>query len=551
MSASAKKKLRKEHASAQLTEKQMNEQKEIKKLKTYTTIFIVAIAIVLVAGILIAGFNFVKNSGIKEKNTIAATIGDHKVNSVELNYYYADTLTYTYNNWAATYGDSLSLFTSMMGLDLTAPLNEQVYSESVTWADYFVDVALSTAQRDFLLADRAAAEGFTITEESLATLEETFKILPTYANMYGYNSVDGYLHAMYGPGANEKSYREYAERSALATDYYNAYSDSLVFEDADLRAYEADKYHEFSSFSYASYTISYSYFLTGGTEDEEGTITYSEEEKEAARAAAKAAAEAMPQCASAEELNAAIAEMGLNENAMKECAVYNDVSFSSVNSNARQWMSDSSRKAGDFTVIANEAVTTDENGVETRTINGYTAYVFNGINENTMPMANVRHILFNFEGGTTDENGTVTYSDEEKASAKAEAEALLALYEMGDMTEEAFAELATANTDDTATAATGGLYEDIAPVQGVYVESFTNWATDPAREVGDTGIIESIHGYHVMYYVGDDEMTYRDSLIYKQMHDQQLNDWYNEILSTGPVTELDSSMVNKAVVLSK
>ena len=54
-----------------------------------------------------------------------------------------------------------------------------------------------------------------------------------------------------------------------------------------------------------------------------------------------------------------------------------------------------------------------------------------------------------------------------------------------------------------------------------------------------------------MYYVGDDEMTYRDSLIYKQMHDQQLNDWYNEILSTGPVTELDSSMVNKAVVLSK
>ena len=122
---------------------------------------------------------------------------------------------------------------------------------------------------------------------------------------------------------------------------------------------------------------------------------------------------------------------------------------------------------------------------------------------------------------------------------------------MSDMTEEAFANLATANTDDTGSAATGGLYEDIAPVQGVYVESFTNWATDPAREAGDTGIIESTYGYHVMYYVGDDEMTYRDSMIYEQMHDQQLNDWYNEILSSGPVTELDSSMVNKAVVLSK
>ena len=551
MSASAKKKLRKEQASAQLTEKQINEQKEIKKLKTYTTIFVVAIAIILVASICIAGFNFVKNSGIKEKNTVAATIGDHKINAVELSYYYADTLTTTYNNWSSTYGENVSMFASLMGLDLTVPLNEQSYSDSVTWADYFVDIALSTAQRDFLLADRAAAEGFTITAESQDILEETFKVLPSYANLYGYTSVDNYLHAMYGPGANEKSYREYAERSALANDYYNAYSDSLVFDDAALRAYEADKYHEFSSFSYASYTISYSYFLTGGTEGEDGTITYSEEEKEAARAAAKAAVDAMPQCASVEELNAAIAEMDLNENAMKECAVYTDVSFANVNTNAREWMSDTSRKAGDFTLIANESVTTDEDGVETKTINGYTAYIFTGVNENTMPLANVRHILFKFDGGTTDENGNVTYSDEEKAAAKAEAEALLELYKMSDMTEEAFADLATANTDDTGSAATVGLYEDIAPVQGVYVESFTNWATDPAREAGDTGIIESTYGYHVMYYVGDDEMTYRDSMIYEQMHDQQLNDWYNEILSTGPVTELDSSMVNKAVVLSK
>lgn len=551
MSASAKKKLRKEENLAQLTEKQRNEQKEIKKLKTYTTIFVVAIAIVLVAGLLISGFNFYKNSGIKEKNTIAATIGDYKLNSVELNYYYSDTVTSTYNNWASTYGDSVSMVAGMMGLDLTLPLNEQPYSEDTTWADYFVDVALSTAQRDFLLADLAAAEGFTLSEESQKTLEQTFEVLPLYANMYGFTDVGSYLHAMYGPGANEKSYREYAERSALATDYYNAYSDNLIFDDAALRAYEADKYNEFSSYSYASYTISYSYFLTGGVEDEDGVITYSEEEKEAARAAAKAAAEAMPKCATAEELNAAIAEMALNENAMKECAVYNDVSYANINSNAREWMSDSSRKEGDFTTIANESITTDENGVETSTINGYTAYVFTGCNDNTMPLANVRHVLFQFEGGTEDEAGNKTYSDEEKAAAKEEAEALLELFNMGDRTEESFAELATTNTDDTGSAATGGLYEDIAPVQGVYVESFTNWATDPAREAGDTGIIESTYGYHVMYYVGDDEMTYRDSMIFDQLHSEQLSDWYDAIMSTAEITELDSSMVNKAIVLAQ
>ena len=70
MSASAKKKLRKEETAAQLTEKQLKEQKEAKKLKIYTTIFVAAIAVILVVALIIAGTTFYKNSGIKEKNTV-------------------------------------------------------------------------------------------------------------------------------------------------------------------------------------------------------------------------------------------------------------------------------------------------------------------------------------------------------------------------------------------------------------------------------------------------------------------------------------------------
>ena len=551
MSASAKKKLRKEENAVQLTEKQLKAQKEAKTLKTYTTIFIAAIAIVLVAGILIAGFNFYKNSGFKEKNTVAATIGDYELNSVELSYYYYDIIDSTYSTWSESFGDTMELYLSMMGLDLTQPLSEQVYNEDSTWAEYFVDAALATAKKDLLMAEMAEAEGFTITEDSMATLDQTFDNLPAFATLYGYTSVDNYLHAVYGPGASEKTYREYAERSALANDYYAAYSDNIVIDDAAIRAYEADKYGEFSSYAYASYTISYSYFLTGGTEAEDGSITYTDEEREAARAAAKAAAEALPQCSSAEELNAAIAEMPLNDNASKECNVYSNVAYDNVNTNAREWMSDSNRKEGDFTVIANESVTTDENGVETTTISGYTAYVYTGTNDNNVPLANVRHILFQFEGGTEDENGTITYSDDEKAAAKAEAEAMLEVYNMGEQTEEAFAELATVNTDDTGSAATGGLYEDIAPVQGIYVESFTNWATDPAREAGETGIIESSYGYHVMYYVGDDEMTYRDSMIFEEIHTAKLDEWYNELMAKAEITKGDTSLLNKDIVLSQ
>ena len=551
MSASAKKKLRKEENAAQLTEKQLKEQKEAKKLKAYTTVFIAAIAIVLVVALVVAGTTFVKNSGIKEKKTVAAVIGDHEINAVEMSYYYADTIENNYNRWVQAYGENISLYTSMIGLDLTQPLSAQTYSDATTWADYFVDIAMSTAQRDYLLADKAMAEGFTMTEDSKAQLDQTFDNLPGYAKLAGFSDVNSYLHAMYGPGANEESYRAYAERSALASDYYNAYSENLVIDDAAIRAYEADKFDEFSSFSFANYVISYSYFLNGGTEDADGNVTYSDEEKDAARAAAKAAAESLPQCATVDELNAAIANLSLVEGAPAEATQYDNVLYTSANTNIQQWLVDANRKVGDFTVVANEVVSTDENGEEVTTINSYTAYVFTGRNDNTDPMVNVRHILASFEGGTTDENGVLVYSDDEKAAALAEAESALELYEMGDKTETAFADLAVSNSDDVGSAPNGGLIEDIAAASGEYVQAFTDWSVDSARKPGDTGIVETEYGYHVMYFVGQDEMTYRDRMISERIQQENIATWYDDILATADIEEKDTSMLNKDVILSR
>ena len=551
MSASAKKKLRKEETAAQLTEKQLQAQKESKKLKLYTTIFVVAIAVILVAGLVIAGTTMYKNSGIREKNTVAAVIGDYEINSVEMSYYYSDAIQSNYQDWSSTYGDALSLYMSLMGLDITQPLSQQTYSDGVTWADYFVDIALNSAKSSHVLYELAVAEGFTMTEDTKATLEDTMDLMPTYALLYGYDDADSYLRAMYGPGATMETYRAYAEKTALASDYYNAFIDAQDIDDAAIRAYEADHYNEYSSFSYANYTVSYSHFLTGGTTDEDGNTTYTEEEKDAARAAAKAAAEAMPQSSTVEELNAAIAALPENSSSLTECTTYEDVLYSTLNTNVCDWMGDSSRKVGDYTLVANESTTTDENGEQTTTISGYTAYVFLGRNDNTEPLANIRHILVEFEGGTEDENGNITYSEEEKAAALKQAEDLLELYKAGGETEDVFAELATANTDDLASSPSGGLYEDITPQQGVYVESFTNWAIDPNRVAGETGIIESEYGYHVMYYVGDDELTYRDSMIRDEILDTTVSEWYDGIMASSEITEMDTSLLNKDVILSQ
>ena len=90
MSASSKKKLRKEQEAAKLTEKQLTAQKEAKKNSLYTTIFVVVMAAILVIALVVGVKQTLTNSGIREKNTVALTVGEHELNSVEMNYFFVD-----------------------------------------------------------------------------------------------------------------------------------------------------------------------------------------------------------------------------------------------------------------------------------------------------------------------------------------------------------------------------------------------------------------------------------------------------------------------------
>ena len=132
----------------------------------------------------------------------------------------------------------------------------------------------------------------------------------------------------------------------------------------------------------------------------------------------------------------------------------------------------------------------------------------NGVEPGMGLQSSVRHILIKPEGGTTAEDGTVTYSDEEKAAAYAEAERILEEWKTGDATEESFAQLANTYSKDGGSNTTGGLYQNIN-IDASYVEEFRAWAVDAGRQVGDTAIVETQFGYHIMYFVsGEDYFTY-------------------------------------------
>ena len=61
---------------------------------------------------------------------------------------------------------------------------------------------------------------------------------------------------------------------------------------------------------------------------------------------------------------------------------------------------------------------------------------------------------------------------------------------------------------------TGGLYEDVAV--GMMVEPFENWCFEEGRQYGDTGLVKTTYGYHIMYFVDEEPVwfaTARDELL--------------------------------------
>lgn len=157
----------------------------------------------------------------------------------------------------------------------------------------------------------------------------------------------------------------------------------------------------------------------------------------------------------------------------------------------------------------------------------------------TQYVANVRHLLVEFAENT----------DAGKAVAKAEAERLLQVWKDGAATEESFVALVKEFTDDPGSVETGGLYEDIHP-QSPYVEAFLNWAIDPARKVGDMGIVETEYGYHIMYLSSFGKLTYRDYIITEEMRYAQMEDWHNELIGDSEITVADPQNLRLDLVIS-
>lgn len=545
MSSSKKKQLRKEQL---MTERQLAAAKEAKQLKRYTVTFWIVIALVLATFVGALSLNPIKN--VIYNNSDAITIGDHTLSAVEANYFFMDAV----NAYTSQYGDYISLF-----MDTKTPLNKQIIDAKTgkTWADSFLDTAKENIKVNYGLYDAAKKDGFKLTEEQQKSIDSSMSNLEIYAKRYGYSNADTYVRAIYGSGASVKTYKEYYTVSMIASLYASAHSDSLEYTDAQVREFEAGSAFKYNSYTYASYYLPVTSFYTGGTKDDKGGITYSAAEKKAGLEACKAAAEALAAGTyeTTVEFDAAISALEINKGKTVSSTKNSDVLYSSISSLFQDWVigrvpaekegEDDTfveRKPGDQTVIEYTSGSGDS-----ATVNGYYVLRYMSSSDNVVALKNVRHILIAFEGGTKDTNGNTVYSTAEKEAAKKKAEKLLLDWKAGAMTEDSFKALVKDNSSDAGSVNNGGLYEDIYP--GQMVTAFENWCFDETRKAGDTGLVETEYGYHIMYFVSNSELTYRDMMIKSDMRAEDMQKWQDKLTENVKVNVVDTKYINMGLTL--
>ena len=128
-----------------------------------------------------------------------------------------------------------------------------------------------------------------------------------------------------------------------------------------------------------------------------------------------------------------------------------------------------------------------------------TALKNSGITKDAGNYYNVRHILICPTGGTKNEDGQTVYTEDAWETCRASAQKVLDEYLAGEKTDGAFAQLAVKYSEDPGSAEEGGLYAQLTKDTN-FVEEFKAWYMDESRKPGDTGLVKSVHGYHIMYF---------------------------------------------------
>lgn len=404
-------------------------------------------------------------------------VNGEAVNKVEFDYEY----NLTKNNYITQYGSYLTYF----GLDTSRDLSTQMYSDTLSWKDYFEQMAVDNLKQSKALKAAAEAEGFTYdTTDEYNTFKETIKTSAASAGV----SEKEYVRSIYGDYATMGRIAEYVKNDMVMNAYYQKLQEDNAPSDEEIQSYYDENKATYDSVDYRLTTIEAD-LPTEPTEladpvDETAatTDTTATDGAAATDATASDSTDTAYQPSDAEIAKAMEDAKVLADDAEKTVTTAGDVheneKRTSVNYLISDWLFDDARKAGDTTVITND--------------NSHCYYVvaFEQRYLDETPSANVRVIV-----PAEDKSG----------------EEILDEWKSGAATEDSFAELCKKYTQDTSAAENGGLFEQVTST-GMTAE-LSDWIFDSSRQAGDTvAITVSDATTYVLYYVGQDQPEWKISI---------------------------------------
>ena len=463
-------------------------QEERADRRTMAIYTVVGVVVVLAAIIMM-----VWTSGILQRNLTAVEIEGTKFSSVDLQYYYNAAYSEELNRGLSA--------NSTYPFDTTTSVKDQVYDEEsgLSWYDYLTSLAIKNLMTDVALADQATQAGYTLSEEAQTELDDFRSQLETVWLGYGYSNQADFIRASYGNYMTYDRLMSLVEREVLANDYANTQVDAIEHSDEEYDAYYQEHASELDTYSYSQFTFR---AQVETTDDEGNTVEMTEEEQAAAleklRSEQSALAQELQSRLEAGEDPAALAEAYADQ--LYSSVISRQTVGSSLLSAYSEWAMDQSRQPGDVTLAESDYT------------NSYNYYVvlFEGRQLDETPTANVRHILVAAE----QDEGADEPTQEQYDAAYTQAEELLAQWKDGEATEESFTQLAVEHSADSAVSSNEGLYS-VSSTSG-YDANFMDWALDPSRQPGDTGIVQnttsSVKGWHIMYYVSSDDPIWRQTV---------------------------------------
>lgn len=446
---------------------------------------------------------FVSSLGIPAQYFTGLTVSNDdqkaKIKVSTYNYYFAVTYNSYVQNQESYKQYNIDLKQFDLDVDFDKKLSKQTYEDKdgnkMTWAEHMHNKVVDSIENTYTYYLEAVKANDNkepeITEEQKTQIDDTLKEYRETAHKYGY-TLSAYLVQAMGKGVTESVFRQETIRQYIASNYKEKLQTKLAekeYTDKDYDKYKEDNKEDLKSVDIKFFECSneddakaFSKALNkDGSNFAELAVKYSSSDFDKASfdydgfTTIYGATKSILQ---SKGLAIATAEAHDHEDG-EEHSEDEEESYPGLD-----WLFNSQRKAGDVKQYSTSVV-----------------YVISPASISDLETVNVRHILIQPEIDSDDENASIkdNATKEQWQSAYKKAQSVLNEWKSGKKTEDSFADLATKNSADS-NKDEGGLYENVAP--GRMVDSFSYWCFDDSRKAGDTAIVKTEFGYHIMYFVG-------------------------------------------------